>query len=68
MIRLIATRIDVYGHFEFKVEGDEIETPIVTREALKAAKILSRLGVENPLQAVEHAREWGSVEIVVTGS
>jgi hypothetical protein len=63
MILLTATRIDVYGHFEFRIEGEEIKPPIVTREALKAAKILHGLGVQNPLQLVEHVREWGSVEI-----
>lgn len=63
MILLSARRLDVYGHFEFRIEGDGVATPIVTREALKAAKSLARLGVENPLQLVEHAREWGSIEV-----
>lgn len=63
MILLSATRIDVYGHFEFRIEGDAVGSAFVTGEALKAAKKLATLGVENPLQLVEHAREWGSVEI-----
>jgi hypothetical protein len=68
MILLTAIRIDVYGHFEFRIEGDEIDRTVVTGEALKAAKTLSKLGVENPLQLVEHVREWGSVEIFLTPS
>jgi len=63
MIVLTATRIDVYGHFEFKIEGDGIDAAIITRDSIKAAKILFNLGVADPLQRVEHAREWGSVEI-----
>lgn len=63
MIRLTATRIDIYGHFEFRIEGGRVEHEIVTREALTAAKFLAKHGVERPLQLVEHAREWGSVEI-----
>ena len=63
MIRLIAHRKDIYGHFEFRIEAADAE-PVVTCEALKAAKILFNMGVESPLQLVEHARTWGSVEII----
>ncbi|MBA3519875.1 MAG: hypothetical protein H0T75_20055 [Rhizobiales bacterium] len=63
MILLTATRIDIYGHFEFRIEGAGLEAGIMTSEALDAAKVLASLGVENPLQLVAHAREWGSVEI-----
>ena len=61
---LTATRVDAYGHFSFKIEGEGVEQAIVTTDAIKAAKILFKLGVENPLQLVEHAREWGSLEIL----
>jgi hypothetical protein len=63
MILLSARRLDVYGHFEFRIEGEGVDAPVVTREALKAARTLAKLGVENPLQLVEHAREWGSIEV-----
>ena len=63
MILLTATRRDIYGHFEFRIEAADAE-PVVTCEALKAAKILFNLGVETPLRLVEHARTWGSVEII----
>ena len=62
MILLTATRVDAYGHckFEIAAEGEDV---IVTSDALKAAKILARMGVATPLRLVEHAREWGSIEI-----
>ena len=63
MIRLTATRIDVIGRFQFTIEVDGA-VHATTRDAIKAAKILFDLGADNPLQLVEHVREWGSVEIV----
>ncbi len=61
MILLTATRLDIIGRFEFRIEIDGA-LHATTREAIKAAKI--RLGVDSPLQLVDHSREWGMVEIV----
>ena len=63
MILLVARMKDVYGHFEFHIEAADAE-PVVTCEALEAARILASHGVDAPFQLVEHARLWGSVEIV----
>lgn len=63
MIRLTATRVDVIGRFEFTIELDG-DVHATTKDALKAAKILFNLGVDRPLQLVDHVREWGSVEII----
>lgn len=62
MILLTATRLDVIGRFEFRIEAEGATHR--TRDAVKAAKILFDLGVSSPLQLVEHSREWGAVEIV----
>ena len=64
MILLTATRIDVCERFRFKIEPDDAERVYVTSDPVKAARILHDLGVEHPLQLVEHVTEWGSVEIV----
>jgi hypothetical protein len=63
MILLVATRLDVIGRFEFRIEVDGVEHTR-TRDAIKAAKILFDLGVDSPLQLIEHSREWGMAEIV----
>jgi len=63
MIRLVATRLDIAGRFQFTIEVDG-SVHATTGDAIKAAKILFNLGVERPLQLVEHAREWGAVEIL----
>jgi hypothetical protein len=63
MILLTATRLDIIGRFEFRIEIDGA-LHATTREAIKAAKILFDLGVDSPLQLVDHSREWGMVEIV----
>lgn len=63
MILLTTKRVDIYGRVEFEIEGEGVPRAITTRGALHAAKVLAQLGVENPLRLVEHAREWGSVEI-----
>ncbi len=62
MIVLTATRTDAYGHFRFVIQAAGAE-PIETGDALKAAKILYNMGVESPFRLVEHARDWGFVEI-----
>ena len=64
MIVLTATRLDVCERFRFKIEPDDHSRIFVTSDPVKAARILHDLGVEHPLQLVEHATEWGSVEIV----
>jgi hypothetical protein len=64
MILLTATRIDMCDRFRFKIEPDDAERVFVTSDPVKAARILHDLGVEDPLQLVEHATQWGSVEIV----
>ena len=63
MIVLTATRVDVVGRFRFRIEVDGVEHA-ATQDAVKAAKYLFDLGVDRPLQLVEHVREWGSVEII----
>ena len=63
MIVLRATRLGAYGHFEFAIEVDG-RAHATAHDALKAAKILAKLGVESPFALVEHARTWGTVEIV----
>ena len=62
MILLTANQIDVLGRCEFRIEADREAS--VTRDPVKAAKILSRMGVSSPTGLVDHAREWGSVEIL----
>jgi hypothetical protein len=62
MIRLSATQLDAYGHLRFTIEVDGA-THLTTDEALQAAKALAELGVDRPLQRVEHVRTWGVVEI-----
>ena len=64
MILLTATRMDVDERFRFRIEPDGEERAFVTSDPVKAARILHDLGVRHPLQLVEHAAEWGSVEIV----
>jgi hypothetical protein len=64
MIRLSATQLDVYGHLRFKIELDGV-THTTTDDGIEAAKALAGLGVERPLQRVEHCRTWGVVEIDV---
>lgn len=63
MILLIATRHGVNDSFQFRIEPDD-GAPTTTTDPVKAAKILFRLGVEQPWRMVEHAQHWGSVEIV----
>lgn len=63
MIRLVATRLDIAGRFQFRIEVDGA-VHATTGDAIKAAKILFNLGVERPLQLVEHAREWGTIEVL----
>jgi hypothetical protein len=62
MIVLTADHVDILGQCEFSIEADGASRK--TRDPVAAAKILSRLGVNNPLSLVEHACEWGSVEII----
>ena len=61
MILLTAARLDVNGRCEFRIEAEG--TDRVTRDPCKAARILYRLGVPEPLVLVDHARQWGAVEI-----
>jgi hypothetical protein len=60
---LIAIRRGMNDNFQFRIEPDDAE-PTVTSDPVKAAKILFRLGVDQPWRLVEHAQHWGSVEIV----
>lgn len=61
MIVLTVIRVNVSGSCRFTIEADG--TARVTSDPVKAAKILSTLGVHEPLHFVDHARRWGSVEI-----
>ncbi len=63
MILLIAIRRGVNDSFQFRIEPDDA-APKITSDPVKAATILSRLGVDQPWRLVEHAQHWGSVEIV----
>jgi hypothetical protein len=62
MILLTADRMDVIGRCKFTIEADGASQK--TTSPAKAAKLLSRLGVGDPSVLVEHARDWGFVEIV----
>ena len=62
MIRLTATPLNAYGHLRFTIDIDGV-THLTTDDAIAAAKALADLGVERPLQRVEHVRTWGTVEI-----
>ena len=64
MIRLSATQLDAYGHLRFTIDIDGV-THLTTDDALASAKALAELGVERPLQRIEHVRTWGVVEIDV---
>ena len=61
MILLTAIRVNVSGSCRFQIVAEG--TSRVTSDPVKAAKILFNLGVITPLQLVDHARQWGSVEI-----
>jgi hypothetical protein len=63
MIRLSATQLDASGHLRFTIEVDGVSRA-TTDEAIEAARVLADLGVEQPLQRLEHCRTWGVVEIV----
>ena len=64
MIRLTAMQLDVYGHLRF-TNRHRRRRSRQTDHSLAAAKALADLGVERPLQRVEHVRTWGVVEIDV---
>ena len=65
MIRLTATPLNAYGHLRFRIDIDGV-THLTTDDAIAAAKALADLGVERPLQRVEHVRTWGVMEIEAT--
>jgi hypothetical protein len=65
MIVLTALRTDIHGSCRFKIEAGG--TARVTRDPVAAARILFRLGVAEPLYLIDHARQWGSVEILNPG-
>ena len=60
-ITLTATRLNVQGRCKFVIEANEDSR--ITEDPVKAAKILSHLGVTMPSEFIDHAREWGFVEI-----
>lgn len=62
MILLTAFHTDMHGSCRFTIEAKGAARE--TSDPVKAAKILFHMGVRAPLQLVEHARQWGSVEIV----
>ena len=66
MISLIVDRVDVRGSCRYKIESEG--TARVTSDPVKAARILFSLGVTEPLLLVDHARQWGSVEIFETAA
>jgi hypothetical protein len=63
MILIAAYRLDAYGQFLFRIEAPG-STPIAARDAAAATEELIRLGIDDPLRLLEHARRWGIVEIV----
>ena len=62
MILVTALRTDMHGTCRFRIEADGSARE--TSDPVKAARILFHMGVGAPLHLVEHARQWGSVEIV----
>jgi hypothetical protein len=62
MIRLSAAQLDAYGHLRFTIEVDGA-THTTTDDPPAAAKALAELGVDRPLQRIEHVRTWDVVEI-----
>jgi hypothetical protein len=63
MIRLIATRLDAYDRFQFRIEAPDC-VPVVTSDPLKAAEVLSQHGIKSPMRLVHHVQTWGDLEIV----
>ena len=63
VIWLSATRLDIRDTFRFSIEarGRPIET---TKDPVKAARLLSRAGVKEPMRLVEHVTQWGAIEVV----
>ncbi len=61
MILLTASRLDLLGQVLFRIDVSGATRS--TKDAAKAARILWKLGVATPLALIEHARDWGSVEI-----
>jgi hypothetical protein len=62
MIRVSVAQLNVFGHLRFTIEIDGV-THLTTDDALTAAKALADLGVDRPLQRIEHVRTWGVLEI-----
>ena len=61
-ILIEAYRLDAHGQFLSRIEAPG-SMPVATRDAA-AAEELIRLGIDDPLRLLEHARRWGIVEIV----
>jgi hypothetical protein len=61
MILLHAIRLDVYGRFQYRLELAG-EPSFLTSDP-KEADMLSDLGVNDGTRLIEHAREWGSLEL-----
>ena len=66
MIVLTAFQTDIHGSCRFTIETEG--TARITRDPVAAAKILFQLGVPEPLYLIDHARRWGSVEILAPES
>lgn len=63
MMRLSAKRLDLRDTFQFSIEA-EGSTAAVTCERMKAAKLLVRMGINDPMQLIEHVQTWGTVDLV----
>jgi hypothetical protein len=62
MIVLTASALNT-ARYRYRIEAPDLPET-VTSDPIKAARILFRCGVSNPLNLVEHAQNWGNVEIV----
>ena len=63
LVYLSATRLNIRDTFRFDIEARDRPTE-TTKDPVKAAKLLSRVGVQDPMRAVEHVKEWGAIEVV----
>jgi hypothetical protein len=61
MIMVQAIRLDVHGHFQYRIDAPGREVVVTDEE--KAIALLRELGVANPAVLIEHVRLWGSIEL-----
>jgi hypothetical protein len=62
MILLQATRVDIHGRFEYRIDTPD-GARIMASNAEAAAGELRQLGVADPERLVAHVENWGTIEI-----